>query len=226
MKEREIDLLDMIADILSHWRGLLIAIVLGAVLLGAFSYTRSYRNMQNMQNMQSQEAENTSEDEMAIEEKLAQLSENLDDSQLTAVLKTVDDAKEYALKKQYVQDSIYMQLDPMNVAQEELIYNIQEKDENGSQRLGTIYRNTLNSVGLYDWIEQQTGLEAAYVGELVSVSVDSGLTLTNGEPLTIGGSDSLKIIIRGVDAESCGKIAEAVLFRHRKAGPVFRTCGA
>ncbi len=196
MKEREIDLLDMIADILSHWRGLLIAIVLGAVLLGAFSYTRSYRNMQNMQNMQSQEAENTSEDEMTIEEKLAQLSENLDDSQLTAVLTTVDDAKEYALKKQYVQDSIYMQLDPMNVAQEELIYNIQEKDENGSQRLGTIYRNTLNSVGLYDWIEQQTGLEAAYVGELVSV--------------TIGGSDSLKIIIRGVDAESCGKIAEAV----------------
>ena len=92
MKEREIDLLDMIADILSHWRGLLIAIVLGAVLLGAFSYTRSYRNMQNMQNMQSQEAENTSEDEMAIEEKLAQLSENLDDSQLTAVLTTVEEA--------------------------------------------------------------------------------------------------------------------------------------
>ncbi|MFR8844209.1 MAG: hypothetical protein ACLVGL_03635 [Waltera sp.] len=207
MKEREIDLLDMIADILSHWRGLLIAIVLGAVLLGAFSYTRSYRNTQNMQ---SQEAENTSEDEMAIEEKLAQLSENLDDSQLAAVLTTVDDAKEYALKKQYVQDSIYMQLDPMNVAQEELIYNIQGKDESESQRLGTIYRSILNSVGLYDWIEQRTGLEAAYVGELVSVSVDSGLTLTNGEPLTIGGSDSLKIIIRGVDAESCGKIAEAV----------------
>ena len=31
MKEREIDLLDMIADILSHWRGLLIAVVLGAI---------------------------------------------------------------------------------------------------------------------------------------------------------------------------------------------------
>ena len=101
---------------------------------------------------------------MAIEEKLAQLSENLDDSQLAAVLTTVDDAKEYALKKQYVQDSIYMQLDPMNVAQEELIYNIQGKDESESQRLGTIYRSILNSVGLYDWIEQRTGLEAAYVG--------------------------------------------------------------
>jgi len=139
----------MIADILSHWRGLLIAVVLGAILMGAFSYTRSY---QNAQNMQPQEAEDASEGEMAMEEQLAQLRESLDDSQLAAVLKTVDDAKECALKKQYVQDSIYMQLDPMNVAQEELVYNIQEKDENGSQRLGTIYRNTLNSVGLYDWI--------------------------------------------------------------------------
>ena len=92
---------------------------------------------------------------------------------------------------------------------EELIYNIQEKDEKWISRWEQSDRNTLNKNGLYDWIEQQTGLEAAYVGELVSVSVDSGLTLSNGEPLTIGGSDSLKIIIR-VDAESCGKIAEAV----------------
>ena len=52
-----------------------------------------------MQNMQSQEAENTSEDEMAIEEKLAQLSENLDDSQLTAVLTTVDDAKRICVEE-------------------------------------------------------------------------------------------------------------------------------
>lgn len=33
MQTREIDLLDMIADVLSHWRGLIVALVLGAVLL-------------------------------------------------------------------------------------------------------------------------------------------------------------------------------------------------
>ena len=75
--------------------------------------------------MQPQEAEDASEGEMAMEEQLAQFRESLDDSQLAAVLTTVDAAKECALKKQYVQDSIYMQLDPMNVAQEELVYNIQ-----------------------------------------------------------------------------------------------------
>ena len=35
MQTREIDLFDMIADILSHWRGLTVALVLGAVLVYA-----------------------------------------------------------------------------------------------------------------------------------------------------------------------------------------------
>ena len=41
MEEREIDLLDMIADILSHWRGLVVALVIGAVLMGGLSYVKS-----------------------------------------------------------------------------------------------------------------------------------------------------------------------------------------
>ena len=45
MEEREIDLLDMIADILSHWRGLVVALVIGAVLMGGLSYVKSYQNM-------------------------------------------------------------------------------------------------------------------------------------------------------------------------------------
>lgn len=204
MKEREIDLLDMIVEILSHWRGVLIAVVLGAILTGAFSYARSY---QNAQNVQSQEEEDTVVDEATIEERLAQLGEKLNDSQLTAVLATVDDERECVLKKKYVQASNYMQLDPLHIAREELLYNIQWKDEGEAQRLGTIYKGVISSVGLNEWVEQQTGI---YVGELISVSVDSGLTLNNGDPVTIGGSDSLKITISGIDAETCGKIAEAV----------------
>ena len=207
MKEREIDLLDMIADILSHWRGLLIAIVLGAIFMGAFSYTRSYRNVQSMQ---SQETEEEIVDEIAMDEHLAQLGENLDESQMAAVLMTVDDERECALKNEYVQNSVYMQLDPLHVAQEELIYNIQGEDEGKARRLEIIYKGIINSVGLYDWVEQQTGMEAAYVGELISASMDSSLKLSDGDTVIIGESDSLKITISGTDAETCGKIAEAV----------------
>ena len=49
MEEREIALLDMIADILSHWKGLLVAVIIGAVLMGGFSYVKSYRNVQSTQ---------------------------------------------------------------------------------------------------------------------------------------------------------------------------------
>ena len=207
MKEREIDLLDMIADILSHWRGLLIALVLGAILMGAVSYTRSYRNVQNMQ---SQKVNDAAMSEMVIDERLAQLSENMDESQLAAVLLTADDERELALRNEYVQNSIYMQLDPLHVAQEELVYNIQGKDENGVPGLGTIYKDIISGVGLYDWVEQQTGIETAYVRELISTSVDSSLKFSNGDTVSIGGCDSLKITISGIDAETCGKIAEAI----------------
>ena len=207
MKEREIDLLDLIADILSHWRGLLIALVLGAILLGAFSYTRSYRDVQNMQ---SQKVNDASVDEMTIDERLAQLGENLNESQMAAVLTTVDDERELALKNEYVQNSIYMQLEPLHVAQEELVYNIQGRNENGVPGLGTIYKDIISGVGLYDWVEQQTGIETAYARELISTGVDSSLKFSNGDTVNIGECNSLKITISGIDAETCGKIAEAV----------------
>ena len=207
MKEREIDLLDLIADILSHWRGLLIALVLGAILLGAFSYTRSYRDVQNMQ---SQKVNDASVDEMTIDERLAQLGENLNESQMAAVLTTVDDERELALKNEYVQNSIYMQLEPLHVAQEELVYNIQGRNENGVPGLGTIYKDIISGVGLYDWVEQQTGIETAYARELISTGVDSSLKFSNGDTVSIGECNSLKITISGIDAETCGKIAEAV----------------
>lgn len=207
MKEREIDLLDLIADILSHWRGLLIAVVLGAILMGAFSYTRSYRDVQNMQ---SQKVNDASVDEMTIDERLAQLGENLNESQMAVVLTTVDDERELALKNEYVQNSIYMQLEPLHVAQEELVYNIQGRNENGVPGLGTIYKDIISGVGLYDWVEQQTGIETAYARELISTGVDSSLKFSDGDTVSIGECNSLKITISGIDAETCGKIAEAV----------------
>lgn len=97
MEEREIDLLDMIADILSHWRGLLVALIIGAVLMGGFSYVKSYRNVQSTQMVE----EEPELDELAVEEQLAQLEDSLSDSEKAAVLITVDDEKEYLYKDKY-----------------------------------------------------------------------------------------------------------------------------
>ena len=124
MEEREIDLLDMIADILSHWRGLLVALIIGAVQMGGFSYVKSYRNVQSTQMVE----EEPELDEMSAEEQLAQLEDSLSDSEKISVAATVDDEREYLYKDTYYRESIYMHLDPLNIARTELVYRIQAEE--------------------------------------------------------------------------------------------------
>lgn len=206
MEEREIDLLDMIADILSHWRGLLVALVIGAVLMGGFSYVKSYRNVQS-----EQEAEEEPElDEMSAEEQLAQLEDSLSDSEKISVVATVDDEREYLYKDTYYRESIYMHLDPLNIARTELVYRIQAEDEDLAQRLGTLYKNIVGGVGLYDWVEQQAGIAAEYAAELISVSTDPAIFVGNGAQNISIGSDSLKVTVMQKDEKTCEQLAEAV----------------
>lgn len=119
MQTREIDLLDMIADVLSHWRGLIVALVLGAVLLGGGSYMRALRTAQNVQ-----QPETVVQEEATVQEQLTYLEQSLDNNSRATVLTVLDDEKEYDLKKTYSENSIYMQLNPLQTAQTELIYQV------------------------------------------------------------------------------------------------------
>ena len=208
MEEREIDLLDMIADILSHWKGLLIALVIGAVLLGGFSYVRSYRNAQDAQAALLEDE--TEIDAETVEEQLAQLEEDLDDGQKAAILTTIDDEREYALKKKYSEESVYMQMDPFNITQMQLSYQINPGDNSQLQSLGSIYDSVINNIGLYDWIEKKTGIQSAYARELVSVRAGSSTPFINGDTVGTFGTDNLKITIIQADEKSCKELAKVV----------------
>ena len=203
MQTREIDLLDMIADVLSHWRGMIVALVLGAVLLGGVSYTRSFRTVQI-----AQQQEPVVQDEATVQTQLSQLERNLDAKSQAVVLTVLDDEKEYDLKKTYSENSIYMQLNPLQAAQTELIYQVQTADVSMDGQLGALYTSLLNNVGLYDWVAQQTGIEAGYVGELTSAEPVSCLTIPSKE-MTLG-TNCVKVSILQSDTEACQKLAEAV----------------
>ena len=209
MQTREIDLFDMIADILSHWRGLTVALVLGAVLLGGFSYMKSLRTVQNVQ-----QPETVVQEETTVEEQLTQLEQSLDDKSLATVLAVVDDEKEYDLKKTYSENSIYMQLNPLQTVQTELVYQVQTADGLMDGQLGALYTSLLNNVGLYDWVSQQTGIEAGYVGELISAETVSNLTIQSKteklqQEMSLG-TNCVKVSVLQSDAEACQKLAEAV----------------
>lgn len=209
MQTREIDLLDMIADVLSHWRGLIMALVLGAVLLGGFSYMKSLRTVQNVQ-----QPETVVQEETTVEERLTQLEQSLDDKSRAMVLTVVADEKEYDLKKAYSENSIYMQLNPLQTVQTELTYQVQTADKSMDGQLGALYTSLLKNVGLYDWVAQQTGIEAGYVGELISAETVSSLTIQSKTEMLQQemslGTNCVKVSILQSDAEACQKLAEAV----------------
>lgn len=203
MQTREIDLLDMIADVLSHWRGLIVALVLGAVLLGGFSYMKTLRTVQNVQ-----QPETVVQEEAMVQEQLTQMEQSLDEKSRATVLAVVDDEKEYDLKKTYSENSIYMQLNPLQMVQTELIYQVQTADGTMDGQLGALYTSLLNNVGLYDWVTQQTGIEAGCVGELILAETVSILTIPSKE-MTLG-TNCVKVSILQSDTETCQKLAEAV----------------
>jgi hypothetical protein len=151
MEEREIDLFDLIADILAHWRSVLIAMIVGVVLLGAFDYVKSYKEFQNTQN--EQVTVSTTQDETTREEKIERMKESLGDDLLAGVDSVIVWENKYDLKEIYYKNSLYMQLDPLNVVQKELVYQIQSEDNSGGSKFGIVYGNAIKNVGLYDWIE-------------------------------------------------------------------------
>lgn len=208
MEEREINLFDLIADILAHWRSVLIAMIVGAVLLGAFGYVKSYKEFQNTQN--EQVTVSTTQDETTREEKIKQMKESLGDDLLAGVDSVIVWENKYDLKEIYYKNSLYMQLDPLHVVQKELVYQIRVEDNSAGSKFGIVYGNVIKNVGLYDWIEQQTGMDAAYVGELISADVKSGMTIADGTQVLLSDSNCVKIVIMQKDEESCENLADAV----------------
>lgn len=209
MQAREIDLLDMIGDILSHWRGLVAALLAGAILMGGLSFVKSYRAAQN-----AQQQEAVVLDEAAVQQQLEQMNNSLDDKSKAAVLAVLNEEKEYDVRKAYFDNSVYMQLDPLQVAQAELVYQVHTADGPRDSQLGAMYASLLNNIGLYEWVAQQTGLEANYVGELISAETVSSLTIQSKteeqqQEMSLE-TNCIKVTIQQADTENCTKLADAV----------------
>lgn len=207
MKEREIDLLDMVADMLSHWRSLLVAAMVGAVFLGGGSYVKSY---QASESNATQEIDKSIQNIATEQEKLDWLEQEMPATQTAEVLAMLDDEKQYAQRKVYCQNSIYMQLNPLQIAQTELVYQIQMEDGDQNSWMGTVYEALIDNVGLYDWVAEQTGIKEESVQELISVDAQSGMTIKAGTQELSLGNDCIKVVIMQQDQESCQKITDAV----------------
>ena len=215
-EEREINLIDLVADILSHWRGLLIFMLAGAVLMGAFSYVRSYRAANQVQEepeeeeLSEEEIELAELEELSREERLEELEDILEEPQKLSVMAVLDDEQENAMHQQYVEESVLMKMDPYNIPKTELIFRIRMEDMGESYVLRSVYEDLVNGVGMLQWVEDKTDISAVGADELISAWSRSNVVVLNGSQETELGNDCLKVAVVHYDAAECKKLAQCV----------------
>lgn len=205
MQTKELDLLDMLVEVLTHWRGLIGAILIGAILMGAIGYANSYRVMQS-----EQPQENVTLDETVVKEQLTVVENKLDDMKKAVVLETINKEKEYELKKTYFESSIYMHLNSLQVIQTELVYQIQGEKESRNEQFGILYESLLDNVGFYGWLAQQNGIEENCMRELISVDFMPQMVHQNETQEVLIGTNCIKITILQADSEVSQKLSDAV----------------
>lgn len=200
MEEREIDLIDLIADVLSHWRGVLVCMLVGALLMGVLSYVKSYGGTEEV----------SIEEEISPEERVQEVEELLKDSEKMAVRAVIDDEKEYVWYQQYIESSVLMQADPYNIYKKEMLFKIQMDDMGQSYMLRSVYEDLVNGVGMLQWVEEQTGISATSADELISAQAKSNVLVLNGVQQTELGNDCLKVVILHSGETECENLARAV----------------
>lgn len=191
MREREIRLIDLVVEILFHWRIAIIIVLVGGVLFGGLSYVRSLRAVQTQQ-AQLAETEEESVDIEALEEELTE-------EQLNNINAALAYEKMYADKMSYSEMSVFMQLDPLNAPRAELTFLIRTDDMERTYNIEKVYEDLLTGTGLFEYLKEKCGLDSN-VNEMIYLEKTS-----YGEQQ---GNDTVRLSIVHNDEEVCKQIAD------------------
>lgn len=206
MKEREISLIDLMIDILLHWRGIIIAMLVGGILAGAIGFVRANTAMQVQLEQQHQEQQH--QEQMASEQGGSEedyLRNQLTETQLANVSTVLTYKKLYEEYLEYLQNSELMKMDPMRVARAEFTFRISSEDMEQTNNLQSIYRNLLTGSGLYEWLADEKDMPAS-VNELISLDIST--VYANGNILL--AQDTLGVTLSYAEEEGCKELKELV----------------
>lgn len=192
MKEREISLIDLIVEVLLHWRVVVVAMLIGGMLMGAFSF---YRSTQTAERQRAQLAEQ--EAQKGEEE----LEEALTEAQIANVNSAIMYEQFRDEKIRYREESILMQIDPFNAPRAELTFVVKSDDIEKTYNIQKMYEDLLTSTDLFNYVKKECSITNE-VNELISLERTSyGQTQ---------GNDTVRLVVLHSDESICQVIADAI----------------
>lgn len=203
MKEREISLIDLMFEILLKWRIIIVAMVVGGILLGGYSYWQSVQTINAQQNVVSNKVHKENQEEIR-----ARLENTLTDIQKNNVQSVLRYEEYNASYNEYHDNSILMQIDANNVPTMYLVFNVETPNEKDKIILFDVYSQIINN-GIVEWLAENgmDAKEAAKVIELINVKTDVG---NQSEALLSGTKGSITVSIIHADEMQCKKLAKEV----------------
>ena len=202
MQDREINLIDLIVEILEHWRLMIVWMLVGGALIGTIGY------MQSVKAVEKQKKQMESQIDAATE--LKNLEETLTPIEKYNVKAVISNER----LNDYYNQSLLMQIDAANVPTLELIFKVTAEDYETSCSIEKTYEDLL-SCGLMENLgnEGQTDTTENQLSELITLN-KSGNALPSSTITVIRNEnadrDTFRVTIIHVTEEECRKLAEQV----------------
>lgn len=214
MKQKEIRLKDLLIEVLLRWRVLLVWMIVGAIVLGAYGYANAVKaeneavaKNEEIKAKIEQQRQEIEKNEDAYANKgnmtLEYLTSKLDATQQGNVNNVLAYESYIKARKEYMGKSIIMQMEATAIPQVELTFSVLSDDMDKNCRIERIYEDLIAG-GLYRYIEERNkDISSEQAAEIV--------TITRSTAGLINGGDSFEVRVRGLTEEQSKTLAQNVI---------------
>lgn len=212
MKEREISLLDFMEEVLLRWRSLLVWMLAGAAMVGAFGCVRAYlaSERQGSASLQAR---------MAEPGYAEMLEEELTEDQIQTVRDVAAYEKIYQDRLSYQEQSALMQADSNQIQKAELTFYVSSDDRRRSSEIIQVYEDIVSGAECVEYVSKQAG----GAGE---ADVSAGISIEREASGEFESPNSFEVKIVHTDKDICRDMAKAVAgFVEKKHGQIEKAMG-
>ena len=172
-EEQEIDLIDLLFELLMHWRGMVISMLVVAVLAAGYSFLSSKMSADHarqQQEMLSQQIEQIQQEGTSSAESV---DEDMKETEKLEVQKLLIYEELYAKKQEYYDNSYLLKCDANSMYQVTLTYTVNTTNRTTACDIQQIYGNTIETSALLQQLSDASGVPFTTIGELIGVSADN-----------------------------------------------------
>lgn len=190
-ESREIDLIDLIIEVLLHWRGLIIAVLIGGLLLGGYSLYSSVKANKSAKMAAAlaegekdkilSDQEYYEQEKEKTEKRIAELEGTLSAKDMGTANQLLVNREQLEIQRNYKDSSVLMKVDAYNVPSGVVVLRI-VSDQMLASTLEETYKGILSSVEMYDYLKQNLGY-GNEISELISIDSSNG---KNNNSVNIG----------------------------------------